>query len=514
MTPGTRVLLVDDNVELAANVGEILESEGAVVVHASTAKEGIALAHSPFEVALVDIRLPDGTGLELLPKLRAISGPIPEILLITGDATLEDAIEAVKAGAYDYVVKPFDPLRLIATVQHASNLVHTKKQTAELTRKLADREENLRTLVGTVQVMLLTLSDGGIINSVNPAAEQHLGLDEPELAGRSLSEFVPVREHEELHNAIALVSGGTPAGFDTRIMRGGSNQGPEYRVRWQWTPLQHKDGTIEIYASGLDVTELANLERRTRLSEKLAAVGTLAAGLAHEIRNPLNAAELQLQLMARRINKLSLPEPMRQKSDGAITAVRVELGRLTRLVEDFLNFARPTQLRTSKVEMSQFFRQLHDFVEPAASAAQTALALHMPDSPLYITADAERLKQVFLNIINNATRAAGSGGEVQIRVEADGKSVRVTISDTGPGIAEEDLPRVFEPFYTTAAGGTGLGMSITHSIVSLHGGDIELRNDQGLHVDVTLPAEPPLPQARGPASGSFPTISLAKITEE
>jgi PAS domain S-box-containing protein len=514
VTPGTRILLVDDNVELAANVGEILESEGAVVTHASTAKDGIALARSPFDVALVDIRLPDGTGLELLPKLRAISGPTPEILLITGDATLEDAIEAVKAGAYDYIVKPFDPLRLIATVQHASNLVHTKRQTSALARQLAEREENLRTLVGTVQVMLLTLTEEGIINSANPATERHLGRGERELVGRSLSDFVPVREHEELHNATALVSGGTPAGFDTRITTAGPNPGPEYRIRWQWMPLRHEDGTIEIYASGLDVTELANLERRTRLSEKLAAVGTLAAGLAHEIRNPLNAAELQLQLMARRINKLSLPDAMRQKSDGAIDAVRVELGRLTRLVEDFLNFARPTQLRTSKVEMCQFFHQLHDFVAPAASAAETVLAVHTPDSPLYITADAERLKQVFLNIINNATRAAGSGGQVQIRVEADGTAIRVTISDTGPGIADEDLPRVFEPFYTTADGGTGLGMAITHSIVSLHGGDIELRNDQGLHVDVTLPAEPPLPHAKRPASGSFPTIPLAKIADE
>jgi len=513
VTPGTRVLLVDDNVELAANIGEILADEGAIVVHAATAREGLELAHTPFDVALVDIRLPDGTGLDLLPKLRSISGPTPEILLITGDATLEDAIEAVKAGAYDYVVKPFDPLRLIATVQHASNLVHTKKQTAVLARQLAEREEKLRTLVGTVQVMLLTLSDDGVIRSANPATEQHLGLDERQLIGRSLTDFIPPREHEELNNASALVLRGTPVGFDTRIVRSGSDAGPEYRIRWQWTPLQREDGATEIYASGLDVTELANLERRTRLSEKLAAVGTLAAGLAHEIRNPLNAAELQLQLMTRRISKLSLPQPMRKKSNVAIEAVRIELGRLTRLVEDFLNFARPTQLRTSRVEMCEFFREFNAFVEPAAAAANAQLSLDLPTVPLYITADPERLKQVFLNIINNALRAAGSGGAVRMCVEADGNSARVVISDTGPGIPEEELARVFEPFYTTADGGTGLGMAITHSIVSLHGGEIDLRNDRGFHVDVTLPAEPPLPQSKRLPSGSFPTIPLGNILD-
>ena len=100
MTPGTRVLLVDDNVELAANIGEILADEGAIVVHAATAREGLELAHTPFDVALVDIRLPDGTGLDLLPKLRSISGPTPEILLITGDATLEDAIEDLASASF------------------------------------------------------------------------------------------------------------------------------------------------------------------------------------------------------------------------------------------------------------------------------------------------------------------------------------------------------------------------------------------------------------------------------
>ncbi|MGB1699473.1 MAG: ATP-binding protein, partial [Nannocystaceae bacterium] len=450
--------------------------------------------------------LPDGTGLELLPKLRAISGPTPEIILITGDATLEDAIEAVQAGAYDYVVKPFDPLRLIATVQHAANLVDKKHQTADLAKQLSEREENLRTLVETVQVMLLTLSAEGVITSVNSATEQHLGLDSEALLSRSLSDFIPVREHAELREASEIVLGGASAEFDTRVIQCGHDGGPEYRIRWQWTPLRHEDGTIDIYASGLDITELANLERRTRLSEKLAAVGTLAAGLAHEIRNPLNAAELQLQLLGRRIGKLSLPSDLSQKSDQAIDAVRVELGRLTRLVEDFLNFARPTQLRTRRIDLGEFFRDFDRFVRPTAMDADVSLSLDLPDAPLRITADSERLKQVFLNIVNNGIRAAGKNGEVKIQVEPDGQAARVVISDTGPGIPEDCLARVFEPFYTTAPGGTGLGMAISHSIISLHGGEIDLRNDDGFHVDVMLPSEPPVPTAQRNPSGSFPSL--------
>ena len=164
---GSSILLIDDNVELAENIAEILEDEGATVRRAATATEGLALARDPFDVALVDIRLPDGTGLELLPKLRAVAGVLPEFVLITGDATLEDAISAVQAGAYDYVIKPFDPTHLVTTLDRASRQVETRKQAHLLSSQLAEREANLRTLVETVQVMLFTLDADAVIRRLN-----------------------------------------------------------------------------------------------------------------------------------------------------------------------------------------------------------------------------------------------------------------------------------------------------------------------------------------------------------
>ena len=491
---GTSILLIDDNVELAANIAEILEDEGAIVRRAATAAEGLALARDPFDVALVDIRLPDGTGLELLPKLREVAGALPEFLLITGDATLEDAISAVQAGAYDYVVKPFDPMHLVTTLDRASRQVETRKEALLLSSQLAEREANLRTLVETVQVMLFTLDADAVIRSANSAAERRFQAAAGSLPGRCLFEFVPPRDHDELQRAMALLRDDKETSFEARLLGQSPERAEEFRIRWHWTPLRRGDGDLQIYASGLDVTKLSELERRTRLAEKLAAVGTLAAGLAHEIRNPLNSAELQLQLLERRLSKLELEETMRRKSNKAMVAVHQELGRLTNLVEEFLNFARPTELHIKEVELRRFFEEFVGFHQPQAAERGVVLRLDAPTSPVELRADPEKLKQIFLNITRNAIQAAGDDGEVRIQLDADGRGARVRVLDSGVGIPEADISRVFEPFYTTTEGGTGLGMAITHSLVALHGGDIDLENRDGggLAVEVRLPQTPPL----------------------
>lgn len=489
---GTEILLIDDNVDLAENISEILQDEGATVRHAATARAGLELARDGFDVALVDIRLPDGTGLELLPKLRALGGDMPELLLITGDATLEDAIQAVQAGAYDYVVKPFEPMRLITTIERASRQVETRKQTSILAQQLAQREANLRTLVETVQVMLVTLDASGDIRTANTAAEQLLGAPQATLRGRNLGEFVPTRDQAVIKDALDRVSADELASFETRVLDTSSTPEREYRIRWQWTPLRQKqDEDLVIYASGLDVTAFSELERRTRLAEKLAAVGTLAAGLAHEVRNPLNAAELQLQLLGRRIAKLNLPDPMQAKSSKALESVHAELGRLTRLVEHFLNFARPSELHVSTVDLHELFSNFHALQRPLAEQKGVELTLSLPTTPVSVQADPEKLQQIFLNIVRNAVQSASPSGNVAVILEPDGAGARVTVKDSGDGIPEQDLLRVFEPFFTTTEGGTGLGMAITHSLVTLHGGEIDLLNDNGLKVEVRLPACPP-----------------------
>jgi PAS domain S-box-containing protein len=512
---GARILVVDDHLDLAENLREILEEEGASVAHATSVRQAESMAALGFDIALVDIRLPDGTGLNLLPRLRALNAtaqfsedqasatsrrePSCEVLLITGNASMDDAIEAVKRGAYDYIVKPFDPDQLVASVVRAFRQLLLARETALLHVALADSELSLRTLVDTVQALLIELDQNGRILRANRAAIGLVGRTSSDLVGVSLFDaLTPSEDRDPLRGLFSAIVGGRQPSTqeksrDYRLLCQCSGGVRESWIAWHFAPLRLESGESRVYACGIDVTDLRDLQRRTRLNEKLAAVGTLAAGLAHEIRNPLNAMSLQMQLLARRIGKsnedLKVAEP--------IEAIHCEISRLSHLVEDFLRFARPSDIRPKPVDIVAMANQVVGFEHVAAQRAGVELSFEASCEEIVINGDSEKLRQVLVNLISNGVDAAGPGGRVRIVAERTTGGARVSVIDTGPGIAEEFLPRIFEPFFSTKEHGTGLGMAICHSLVSLHGGDIRISCDNETAVRIELPLHPP---GTGPAS--------------
>ncbi len=485
-----RIIVIDDHVDLVENLREILEEEGARVMTASSAGEGLRLAEQPFEVALVDVRLPDARGPFLVPKLKSGDG-LQEILLVTGHASIQDAIEAVKAGAYAYVLKPFDPEELIQTVQRALAQVRLRRKAATLQAALERSEAALRTMVDTVQALLLVLDENCRVLQLNQAVVTATGRSAEEILGADWVEsFVPPRDQQVVRSACARVREGRDGvGLQSSVLRREPNGTlTERAVSWRLSGLQVEDG-FRIYASGLDVTDIRELERRTRLAEKLAAVGTVSAGLAHEIRNPLNAAGLQLQLLERRLAKITDDPKVMEPA----ATVKEEIGRLGHLVTDFLTFARPQALNLRELDLRNVVQQVMDLERPVAEERGLELRTSLPETPVVIDADVERLKQVVLNLVRNALDAVPPGGTVSVSVDHYGAGARLVVRDTGPGIPDEIRGRIFEPFFTTKEMGTGLGMAITHSLVDLHGGSIEVDNDHGAIFTITLPRHPPRP---------------------
>ena len=342
-----RIIVIDDHVDLVENLQEILADEGARVRSASSAAEGLRLACEPYEVALVDVRLPDAHGPDLVPRLRSGDG-LQEVLLVTGHASIQDASEAVRHGAFAYVLKPFDSDELVATVERALDRVRLRRRAATLQAALARSEAALRTMVDTVQALLLVLDDDFRVAQANQAVVTATGFSLDDLLGAPLVDFVAPRDRECVRAACRGLEEGRPsASLEAAVLqRGPEGELRERTITWRLSRLRDAEA-FRIYASGLDVTDFRDLERRTRLAEKLAAVGTVAAGLAHEIRNPLNAAGLQLQLLLRRIGRLSddakLVEP--------IETVQEEITRLGNLVTDFLLFARPKQINARDIDL-------------------------------------------------------------------------------------------------------------------------------------------------------------------
>lgn len=233
-----------------------------------------------------------------------------------------------------------------------------------------------------------------------------------------------------------------------------------------------------------DVTEIRSLEQRMRESERLAAIGRMAGGVAHEVRNPLSSIK-GLALLLK--NKF----PAGSKEQGTADLLIQETERMNRTITEMLSFTRPTALRMGKVDLAALLERSLDLirVEAAGNGIETNLEIQKELQP--ILGDVDRLQQVMMNILLNAIQAMEQGGSLRVSLanRLNDREVEIRISDTGDGIAPELLPQVFYPYFTTKQGGTGIGLAISQKIIADHGGTIELESEpgKGTTVIVLLP---------------------------
>jgi len=229
--------------------------------------------------------------------------------------------------------------------------------------------------------------------------------------------------------------------------------------------------------------EKIELARRTQVAEKLAAVGTLTAGLSHEIRNPLNAAALQLNVLERRVKKL--PADLQKNLTEPLLLVRDEIRRLDHILEDFLQFARPVAFTPRTVSIGPLVQRVSSLLRGDAEQRGIAYESECRED-LAVTGDEGRLQQVLVNVVLNALDATLRGGWVRLKCRSEGPVAVITVDDSGTGVPADALPHVFEPFFTTKASGSGLGLPIVHAIVTQHGGDIRIANVAGAGARVTI----------------------------
>lgn len=218
------------------------------------------------------------------------------------------------------------------------------------------------------------------------------------------------------------------------------------------------------------------LERRTVRAERLAELGTLTAGLAHEIKNPLSTIQLNLQLLQEDLPAESIGG---SRVHSRLRTVRQEASRLREILDDFLKYAGNLTLEREILDMNSLIEELSDFFLPQASAGNIRIRFVPSPSPLRASVDSKLIKQALLNLMLNATQAMSGGGELMLAVERQGEQVVLSVTDTGPGIAAEDLARIFEAYYTTKKGGTGLGLPMTRRIVEEHGGSVRVQSEIG-----------------------------------
>jgi len=351
---------------------------------------------------------------------------------------------------------------------------------------LARAEHRYVNAVELASVIIVGLDRLGSILLFNREAERVTGFARDEVLGRP---FLDVLGPEDLDGQLAhrlreALAGRAESTATEGILR--TRTGKLRDILWNFGYAgQEQDDDVVLFAIGGDLTDARAMEERTRQAEKLAAIGTLAAGLAHEIRNPLNGAQLHLSFLERSIKKKASEQDMLE----ATRVVADEITRLAHLVTEFLDFARPKPLQLKPIRLYKLCDHARSMVQTQAEGVGVELSCDLPSADLEFEADQAKLTQVLLNLLQNAVESTGSGGggSVVLRARWTPRNLLLDVEDDGPGLQTPDAP-IFDAFFSTKEGGTGLGLAITHRIVTDHGGSIDVSSKTGKTTfRVTLP---------------------------
>jgi two-component system sensor histidine kinase PilS (NtrC family) len=279
----------------------------------------------------------------------------------------------------------------------------------------------------------------------------------------------------------ALEAGETSPRFETNCL---TSEGMRIRLGYSLSPLSSEAGeTTGMVISFQDLTQVRSLEETSRRQDRLAAIGRMAASIAHEIRNPLAAMRGSIQMLRSEMDNDSSQTELME-------IILRESDRLNRIITDFLSYARPRSLAPARVDVGDLLHQTFALMRHSPEiAANQSIVEELPSTPIFAEADEGQLKQVFWNLARNALQAMPDGGTLRATLEPNSHNrLRIAFSDTGRGMSHEQVDQLFEPFSSTT-GGTGLGLSIVYQIIRDHGGTINVRSrvGQGTTITVELP---------------------------
>ncbi len=490
------IVVVDDNADMRSYLARVLGELGDVRKFPDGAQALAGIRGALPDVVVSDVMMPNLDGLGLLHALRAEprTAAIP-VLLLSARAGESARIEGARSGADDYIVKPFSARELVARVGAQIDLAHVRGVA------LAERAKLHQLFMEAPAAIAILSGPNHVYELANPSYCQLVGRTPAQLLGRPGREALPELSEQgvwELFDRIrATGQRYEAAASPVMLNRRGDDRLDQGFFNWVGQPVRDAQGNVDgVLVFAVDITEqVVARERAEHLAAELDRVGRakdeFVAMLGHELRNPLAPIVTALRVM-------ELRGVVGGEKERAIVARQVQ--HLTRLVDDLLDVSRITsgkvQLSTSRIEISDVIARAVEVASPLLEQRGHHLTVSVPRSGHAVCVDPGRLAQVFSNLLTNACKYTDPGGHVSVTAEREGSWVAIRVRDSGVGIEPDMLPRVFDLFaqepqsLDRARGGLGLGLAIVHSLVSLHGGSVDVDSGgrgQGAVFTVRLP---------------------------
>jgi len=499
-----KILVVDDDPLMCGSLKELLTSQGYEVTACTSGREALeVMSDTSFDLALLDIVIPDISGYGVMDYIQRHS-PETLVVTITGYVSVESVLEVLRRGAYDYLKKPFELEELLKVVENATNHKRLENDRKRAEDALRESEERYRTLVENIDIGITLMDAQHTIIMTNSAQGRMFDTSPSALVGsKCYREF---RKRDSVCSecpGVRAVTTGLPAEMEREIIK---KDGSRSDLKVQAFPTFGKNGEVSGFIYVIeDITEAKLLQRQVATSEKLASLGLLTSGIAHEINNPNNFISFNIPILRDYLKEL-LPivdnhaekHPNYQLFGMSYSEFRGDLFRLLDNLEHGSNRINATisSLNEFARESSQDKGQwidLRHVIEKGVAICRgeikkrvKSFELDIPEGMSPIFTNPEALEQILINLLINAAQAMNKNGswmKLSIRYRKNTQDeLIIEVSDNGCGIEEGQRQKIFDPFYTTKGPGvgTGLGLYVCHSIVEREGWRIEVDSQAGV----------------------------------
>jgi PAS domain S-box-containing protein len=471
------ILLVDDTDAQRYALGRVLRGGGYKVIEAATAEDALLHVKQLPDLVLLDVGLPGMDGYEVCQRIKSDpeTQKIPILQMSASYVSTRHRIRGLEGGADGYLTPPLDGPELLANVRAMLRLRTAEDRASEQAVDLEAVRAELHAVMQSMAEGLVRMDLQGCISYVNSATERILGYSAELLRGRRFHEFVHTddRACSGARCPIVEMSGMTEGTFESVFIR---KDGKPITVEYTGSPYVVGDAVEGIVVSFRDIGDRKRSEEALRVTEKLASTGRMAATIAHEINNPLEAITNLVYLIGISPN---LDADTRKYVDMA----QSELARVTHISKQTLGFYRQSNLM-GEFNLADITDGVVGLLERKLATAQIQVVRKFDGKPLVHGYSGE-MRQVISNLILNAMEAVGSQGKIHLHIyksrnwQTGHEGIRFTILDSGSGIPSSKKASIFEPFFTTKQEkGTGLGLWVSNGIVRKHGGYMRVRSSQ------------------------------------